>query len=132
MKRELIAGFVISILAMVVIACAFCFPRTSFPADASVAIQFETNGTLEQHTLRADEAREIVAILNACREHPENYSFGFSDKSAILINGVKLYLAWDACGIVKDSSSGRFFSISKEDKHRIADIFAEYGGVVRW
>ena len=36
------------------------------------------------------------------------------------------------CGIVKDSSSGRFFSISKEDKHRIADIFAEYGGVVRW
>ena len=95
-------------------------------------IQFEYCGHIECHQLTSQEATRIIEILDNHFEYRENYACGFSENSAILINGVAFYVASDGCPFLLDTSTNLFFKISREGKQEISSIFAEYGGIVFW
>lgn len=137
MKRKQIVLVIIYILVIcIIVICGNAMKRAinivKLSKDSCVVIQYERDGKKSMQELEKDDAKIIVDILDKHVEYKENYSCGFSDALAIIIDQRTFYIASDGCPFILDTTNNLFIKISKNEKHTISDIFSKHGGIVYW
>ena len=128
-KVPLILIAVAAALFLIVLVCLQLMPRSQV-SEGDITIQYKKNGAIVSCTVSSEEGACLRRILSGHAEHRENYSCGFSPGLAVSSGDTMFYIAFDACPIIYDTSTDRFFQISKADKQSIADVFSKYGGAV--
>lgn len=78
--------------------------------------------------LSKEESKEIIEIFSGKVLLPDNPSCGFDENVSLRINEKIYSPACDDCCIVKDWSSGKYFSISRSQRDTIEEIFSTHGG----
>lgn len=122
--KKMILSFII--LALVFILCSCGFVRID--NDLSVQLVYKYVDTDIEVELTTKEAKEIIKILNNKALVRDNPSCGFDENIAFVINGNAYSPARDDCCIIKDCESGKYISITQEERDYIEKVFSNYGG----
>lgn len=123
MKKMILS---VTAVALVLILCSCGVSKID--SDSVVQLVYKYDNTDIEATLTNKEAEEIIGILNNKALIYDNPSCGFDENIAFIINGVAYSIARDDCCIIKDCESGKYMSITREERDYIENIFSEYGG----
>ncbi len=123
---------ILCIIFSVLMMLTLCACGTSNKNKVSeVTLVFNANGENVSETLTDEEAAKLIEIFdgnslqNLYRGTP---SCSFDENVAIKIADRTYAIALDTCGIVKELSSNKHFSITDEDIAYIHSVFVKYGG----
>lgn len=134
MKKDLIR-----LAACLLVAACICAGFTGCFSDSNLfgrlkiqqwndVVLFSTlDGATETATVSEGDADHLKEMLNNRNLYFEEYSCGFSDDFGISVNGRNLWLAEDGCPHFYDSASGKYLSISDEQRVEILSMFSKYG-----
>lgn len=100
----------------------------SLDEESIVKLVFHHNDTNVETQLSIQESEIIIDIIDGKRLYQDNPSCGFSEDISLVIDGKIYSPACDDCCIIKDCSSGKYFSISRDQRETIEEIFESYGG----
>lgn len=80
-------------------------------------------------TLSESEANTVRRILNGKFQYSDNPSCGFTEKCAILLDGIPFALACDGCEVVKNCETGKYLSLSEGERSVLEKLFLTRGGI---
>ena len=80
-------------------------------------------------SLSPEELREVKRIINGKLEYPDYPACVFSEKRAIVIDGIPFALACDGCELVKNCQSGKYLSLSASEHSFMEELFRIRGGI---
>lgn len=125
--KKLLAVLLVFMIMLSVCGCS----KTSVDATAEVTLTFIYGEENINVTLEADEAEEIITILDGNSYDPVLSavpSCGFDKNISLKVGDRVFAVACDKCNCMLDYGNLRYFEIPQEDMEYIRSVFEKYGG----
>lgn len=116
--------FLTASLSLALLSCA----KVSVKHDVSATLNFVCGDKNITEALTEEESEQIKAIFNGKALYSDSPSCAFSENVSIALGDRVFAIACDDCNIVKDCTSGKFFSVSESEKEIIIGVFKNHGG----
>ena len=113
-----------SLLILTLCSCG----KISVDKNQAVELVYKYAGASVDVQLSKQESEKILNIFDSKELYNDNPSCGFDENVSLRVSGKTFCPACDTCCIVKDCSSGQFFTISQAERDTIEEVFESHGG----
>ena len=119
---------VIATLLLLCLAFSTCSTKVTIKNPKQATLSFRDQNTDFTQPLTAEQTEEVAKLFTGKQYFGMEPKCPFNDNISIQIDNTVFAIGLDSCGVIRNSTNGKYFELSADEMEKIRQLFYPYGG----